>query len=169
MLACGGRNPRYPVGVVRTSSDNEMSEVITEMVRHTSVVVVFSAIGMFAPALLLAQQADVSKSPAIIEYRPLTLWDKVRIGGAYFTDPSYVGSLKIAYGFSAGEISPDQAVTLIKEGKAVAATINPATGNAVTVNDFSEWKKGSGPVLLSKSDTLLGQAHSTVWLTKGGN
>jgi hypothetical protein len=133
-------------------------------------VVIFSLSGcLVSSSISMAQQngSRLNDAPHVstTEYRPLTLWDKIRIGGAYFTDPSYVRTVRIAYGFSTGDIAQDQIANLVKDGKAVPATIDPKTGKALPVGNFT-WQDGSqGMVLLSDSATLLGQPHSSVWLT----
>lgn len=130
----------------------------------------FVSVIMFAPSPAAPQEGSAPNANAAMsttEYKPLTFWDRVRIGGAYYTDPSYIRTVRIAYGFNFTDIPKDQIDKLIKEGKVVPATVNPTTGNAVA-SDAPQTQgqvKPQGMVLLSASATLLGQPHSTVWLT----
>ena len=135
------------------------------MVRFGAVAAFCLTACLVMPGTLLAQQAPAVSTT---EFKPLTFWDKVRIGGAYFTDPSYVRGLRIAYGFNSTDIPKDQIDHLIREGKVTPATVNPATGNAVATSDAQTKSMDSakGTVLLSNSATLLGQPHSTVWVTR---
>ena len=139
------------------------------MIRHTSVAMLSALALLFSSVHSPAQEKEKSNNTShlVTEFKPLTFWDKVRIGGAYFTDPSYVRTVRIAYGFDADHITQEQVAQLVKEGVAVPAMVNSTTGNALTVANFSDWKGNAGKtVLLSDSATLLGQPHSTVWLTQ---
>jgi hypothetical protein len=140
---------------------------------------ILTAGAFFAGTATFAQeQAPIgmtdNKKALAPEYKPLTTWDKVRIGGAYYTDPAYVSSLMFAYGFDIKEkdLSPDdraKIAKLIKDGTVAPAIINPVTGIASTLPSTagSGWVNGVSPgtLLLSKKDTLLGQSHSTMWVT----
>jgi hypothetical protein len=139
-------------------------------------VVTFAVLGMGS---LLAQQAPAQqkapKAPIIsqVEYKPLTLWRQVTIGGAYYTDPGYVKNLSYAYGFpisSVSEASQPRVRQLLRDGLASVAMVNAKTGNAKTLgNDTRVFEAGAaapsdGLFIMTAEDSLLGQSPSTVWV-----
>lgn len=120
-----------------------------------------------------AQQAETPTIQfAAMEYKPLTLWKKIAIGGAYYTDPSYVGRLRYAYGYDLNDIpqsAKDQLVELLKRGDVSAALISPTTGNASPISaqavpQIEMLAKKQPVVILTASDTIFGQVSSTDWV-----
>jgi hypothetical protein len=139
--------------------------------RNRSIVVV--AVGLFCVAPLFAQQPNntTEKISQITEFKPLTLWRKAVIGGAYYTDPMYVSNLRFSYGYNIKDIPEDvkgQLPSLIKSGVVTPAIITD-TGNARTikatgVTELEAVAKDKGIIFISNTDNLLGQRHSTNWV-----
>ncbi len=136
----------------------------------------------FGGTVMLAREqaptGRIDKTALGLEYKPLTTWDKIRIGGAYYTDPAYVGNLNFAYGFDLKDedLSPDdraEIVQLIKDGSVIPASVNPVTGVASIAPPAtgSGWVTGDlpGALLLSNRDTLLGRRNSTMWVTNSAD
>jgi hypothetical protein len=133
---------------------------------------------MWGVGFLFAQQQTEATGQRIWsgEYKPLTVWRQMVIGGAYYTDPGYVSNLQFTYGFNLKDIPPDvkgKIPALIKDGEVIPAIVNSKTGIAQTVKagglrDLETSTQAptgtSGIILLSKSNNILGQPSSTNWV-----
>jgi hypothetical protein len=133
------------------------------------------ALGFLGTGTLFAQQPSPPTNQVVGKavYRPLTLWRKVAIGGAYYADPSYVSNLRYAYGYNfqdASESVKAALAALVETGHAKVAFVNPATGDAHPVEaanlpDLESTLKTTQPVvILTETDDIGGASKPSAWL-----
>jgi hypothetical protein len=81
------------------------------------------------------QQAEVAdlktQAPPSGDYKPLTLWDRVKIGSAYYTDPQFVQNTPVAYSYGPDNFvgKDDQLYQLALKGHIAFGTANKASGS----------------------------------------
>jgi hypothetical protein len=129
------------------------------------------------------QQAETAapkmQAPPSGDYKPLTLWDKIKLGSAYYTDPQLIQNTSVAYSFDpldfAAKGKGDQLYQLAVDGHIAFGTANKASGSIkvqpsgtiltnYAVHNSDDLKKMLGSQqlkVLSVQPELLGQTSDT--------
>jgi hypothetical protein len=121
-------------------------------------------LALLSTSVASAQSQSGSEGQQV--FKPLSLWEKVKLGAAYFTNPQLSQQLQISYGYDPAEFDPAKLSDLEKQGT-VTCVVTMAPKNSSTPKTFSftvgSCHKTSSPAyVVSASSDLLGKKPDAI-------
>jgi hypothetical protein len=117
-------------------------------------------LALLSTSLASAQGQSESDEGKKITFTTLSLWGKVKLGAAYFTDPQLSQQTQVHYGYDPTDFDPAKISDLEKQGTVLCVVSMSQAGNAYTPEFAASGclKTSSNPAyVVSKSSDLLGK------------